>query len=380
MGQTPMGRARQTWLSVHGWLGAATALLMLTIGLSGSTVVFMDDIMRWQLGDAIVSTSKGDWAPPRTLEQAAVAEAGRDFRPIQTYYPNTLIKMSVAMVYGTGGAIATSPEEEVLVFLDPVTSKPQGTVKLDDVWADTILHVHTEFLAGEVGGFIRTICGIILILSALSGIYLWWPRGSQKFSQKLFKLRLGSTLRSKMLTLHHFVGIYFATVILMLAFSGTQQSRPEWFAAILPYEQGNLPSGINPQRGCGAQQPTANQLATVAAQYPDRKFALYNPAVPDYPAQLRLRASNDADQFYGDLYVWLDCKGVLKSIDYGKTGIADKASLMQYSLHSGRTFGPLGPVIVFLAGLALAFFSISGLYLFIKRRFPAKGPKCDEQP
>lgn len=36
-----------------------------------------------------------------------------------------------------------------------------------------------------------------------------------------------------------------------------------------------------------------------------------------------------------------------------------------HHLHSGETFGPLGTVIATLSGLAMAFFSFSGLWLYI---------------
>ncbi|MGL5838968.1 MAG: PepSY-associated TM helix domain-containing protein [Sphingorhabdus sp.] len=372
-----MDKARSTWLAIHGWLGAVAAAFMLLIGLTGSALVFIDDIMEWQLGDAMVSTSKGAWAQPATLEQAAIARAGSGFVPLQTYYPDTIIKMPVAMVYGQGGKYAASSDQEILVFADPVTAKPTGVIGLDDVWADTLLHFHVQLLAGTFGSILISICGVILMISALSGIYLWWPKNGG-FRRKLFQLRLAGNLRAKALVLHHFVGIYFAGLIFILGFSGAQLSQPHWFSFLVPYEQANLPASAKANRGCANRQPDAMQTAAAAAQHPGRTLALHTPGSAAAPALLQLKAPDDADQFYGDFYIWLDCKGVLATKDHGAASIADAVSLAQYSLHSGRTFGIFGPVLIFLSGLVLALLSLSGLYLFIKRRWSSAAKRNAE--
>jgi uncharacterized iron-regulated membrane protein len=362
-----MDKAKSIWLAIHGWLGAISAVFILIIALTGSAVIFLDDLMRWQLGSAVSSSTSGEWTLPTTLLDASTKKAGAGFVPLQLYYPNTLIKMPVAMIYGQGGSIAATPEQEVLVFLDPVSGASQGLVKLDEVWADTLLHLHVELLAGTFGSYLVSICGIILLISAISGVYLWWPsRGS--IILKLFKPHFVGNWRTKTIIFHHLVGIYFAAVILILGFSGTQISQPQWFSAVLPYQQGELTADNIAERGCGTRQPASKYIDTILAQYPQRTLSIYSPAALHQPAHLRLKAVDDADQFNGDLYAWLDCQGVIKITDFGATGILDAISLMQYSLHSGRSFGAAGAVMVFLAGLALAFLAASGLYLFIKRK------------
>ncbi len=37
-----------------------------------------------------------------------------------------------------------------------------------------------------------------------------------------------------------------------------------------------------------------------------------------------------------------------------------------HHLHSGETFGPVGEVLVMLSGLALVFFSVSGLWMYVR--------------
>ena len=37
-----------------------------------------------------------------------------------------------------------------------------------------------------------------------------------------------------------------------------------------------------------------------------------------------------------------------------------------HHLHSGETFGPVGEVLVMLSGLALVFFSVSGVWMYVR--------------
>ena len=49
-----------------------------------------------------------------------------------------------------------------------------------------------------------------------------------------------------------------------------------------------------------------------------------------------------------------------------------------HHLHSGETFGPVGTAIAILSGLALIFFAISGLWLYV-RMFAARGRKAQSR-
>ena len=48
-----------------------------------------------------------------------------------------------------------------------------------------------------------------------------------------------------------------------------------------------------------------------------------------------------------------------------RSGLSGMVGLFHH-LHSGESFGPLGTAISFLSGLALMFFSLSGLWLYIQ--------------
>jgi uncharacterized iron-regulated membrane protein len=58
------------------------------------------------------------------------------------------------------------------------------------------------------------------------------------------------------------------------------------------------------------------------------------------------------------------------------TGIRSMVGLFHH-LHSGETFGPVGTVISVLSGLALVFFSVSGIWLYVRMWLHRKGRKLN---
>jgi uncharacterized iron-regulated membrane protein len=90
------------------------------------------------------------------------------------------------------------PEEtrdELWVPLEILIDPCSGKIVEQAFWGRTLpgvmYEIHADFYAGRIGkeigetGFdVVRFCGIFLIITCLSGLYLWWPR-SRKFKQAL---------------------------------------------------------------------------------------------------------------------------------------------------------------------------------------------------
>ncbi|QLC23937.1 PepSY domain-containing protein [Parasphingopyxis algicola] len=364
---TSTSSRRQFWLSVHGWLGVFAALFLLLVALTGSALVFIEEMVEVQVGEAAQASAHGEWQPPDVMIDRASTYAGAAFQPMQVYYPNTLLKISSAFVYGQGGRFAEGPEDEVLIFMDAVNGRPLAGWRLEELWADIILHLHFQLLAGDAGGVFIAFCGIALFVSVFTGIYLWWPR--RRVLKKLAIPKLRGKLRKVLFDLHGFAGIYFAVLIAILAFSGTQLSQPSWLNAVLPADYEAIPPTAQQDfETCDSGQPSPDQLAAVTQRFPTRTVSIYNPAFGDYPAHIRLKGAGDIDAFFGDVYAWIDCNGNTLVTDLSQADMATVVALAQYSVHSGRIAGPIGRLLVFLSGLVLSLLALSGIYLFLKRR------------
>jgi uncharacterized iron-regulated membrane protein len=360
---------RRWWLHLHAWLGAIAAIVFLVVGATGAALVFMDDLLRLQLGAAASSTSTGVWQTPAALESAARAHMGAGFEPYQLYYPESLLKVSAAFYYGVQPNPTTQEPVEWLVFMDPVTAGVQGTASLESLWADTLLHLHIELLAGATGALLVALCGIILAVSSLSAAVLWWPNSG--VLRKLGAWRLIGPLRQKLFKLHSVAGIFSAALLLMLTMTGTRESQPQWFRAVAPDALAELPRDSSPpRRDCTASSALDTAVQQFIASDAARQPSIFSPAHSEGPAHLRMKGPTDTDQFYGDSYAWFDCSGLIAARQQGESA-GNWFSLAAYTLHGGRFWGPLGPVLVFVGGVVLVLLTATGVYLFWKRYFRA---------
>lgn len=361
------GSRRQLWLTLHRWLGAVAAVFLIVVALTGSSLVFIEEMVELQVGEPASASAEGDWRPPDVLIDSASIYAGPEFDPIALYYPDSLLRIGSAFVYGKGGRFAETKEEEILVFVDAIEGRALAAWKLESLWADLVLHLHWQLLAGQGGAVVIAVFGITLIISAVTGIILWWPRRS--LLRKLKVPTSSGKMRKTLFDLHGFIGIYFAVAIALLAFSGSQTAQPQWFSAIMPADLYKPPQEVQARFvDCANAQPSSSQLQQVLASYPDRRPSYYNPSLSGGPAHLRLKASDDFEAAFGDLFVWMDCSGESFASNMAEKDVSSFASLVQPAIHSGRIGGLVGRILVFFSGFALALLAGTGLYLFLKAR------------
>ena len=90
-----------------------------------------------------------------------------------------------------------------------------------------MFHLHRYLLSGEVGKTITGISGVMLLLMALSGIYLWWPRLQWTAIKRALTVSHGGSWPRFNYTLHKAAGFFAAPVLAVLAFSGIYFNLPQ---------------------------------------------------------------------------------------------------------------------------------------------------------
>ncbi|HEX4330012.1 MAG TPA: PepSY-associated TM helix domain-containing protein [Burkholderiales bacterium] len=212
---------RNAWVQIHLWLGLTLGVLGIFIGLTGSVLIYDSEI------DALlnsqryaVSGNQVTLAPAEYLAKAAEAMTGRA-RPANLRLPDEP-GMPVTVIGRSGGGAAGERPTIVRVYLDPATGKVLDAGDSGFVaWAHDL---HENLLLRQYNG--RNIVGavgIAMLISSLSGIYLWWPgRG---------RLRSGLTTRRGFPTsrnIHYLVGFYGSLMLGMLSFTGIYLAYPDF--------------------------------------------------------------------------------------------------------------------------------------------------------
>lgn len=360
---------KRFWIQVHLWLGLTLGVLGVFIGLSGSVLVYDHDVDAWlnpqryAVSGAKVALPYGDY-----LKSAAQVLEGRA-RPLNVRMPETSGMPLVVLARASEGGGFTR------LYLDPPTGKV-----LDASTGGGLIgwvHVfHENLTLREHNG--RQIVGLVgfaMLISSLSGIYLWWPaRG--RLRQALMGARPGYTLSRN---LHYLFGIYGALVLAMLSFTGIWLAFNDAGRAVvsvfspLPPRAVQAP-GIPPGAEGGKPIPLEEALNIAQALYPDVPLGGFGlPAGPRgvYRFNFAIEGSTAP---VSQAAVFIDPRSgkVLRNNNPATRSGGENFLAMQRLLHEGGVLGPAGRALIFVTGLLPALFVGTGTLMWLRKRRPAR--------
>lgn len=110
-----------------------------------------------------------------------------------------------------------------VAYIDPYTGTFKGVRDWYDwsmaniIWWVTDLHY--SFKWGRTGSYFVAASSFILLLSVMSGIYLWWPKRS-KFTRSKFRLRRAKRWKQTAYNLHGVIGFYISFILVLVTITG----------------------------------------------------------------------------------------------------------------------------------------------------------------
>jgi uncharacterized iron-regulated membrane protein len=361
---------RAAWVQVHLWLGLTLGVLGVFIGITGSILVFDRDI------DALLNPQRYRLSGPGPA------------RPISEYVANAL-----AAVGGQGRAtLVRLPEGEGMpvvvfargraeggayrVYLDP----PNGRVLDAAPGGGFIGWVHgfhenlslREYFGREIVGAV----GIGMLISSLSGLYLWWPARGRFASSLGFRRGLPATRN-----LHYFFGFYGFVVLAMLSFTGIFIAYTEAGRAVVAvFAPLSVPArNVQAPGGSRAAKPVSVDGAIRIAKelYPaERVWSVGLPAGPrgTYRVNLSEPGVPAAQAGRGTVvFVDPDSGAILRRVDASTRTGGDNFLVMQRALHSGEPFGVLGRAVICVVGLLPGLFVVTGSLMWLRQRRARRG-------
>lgn len=352
---------RRLWVQVHLWLGLTLGALGILIGVTGSILVYDREIDAW-LNPARyrVSGAQAALAPGEYLKRAAQALEGRA-RPVNLRMPEDEGMPVVVFARGKeGGSVSR-------LYLDP----PTGKVLEASPGGGFIGWVHTfhenltlrEYMGREIVG----LAGFAMLISSLSGLYLWWPaRG--RFREAL-GMRRGFTLSRN---LHYLLGFYCAVVLAMLSFTGIWLAYVDAGRAVVSVFSAVPPRNIQaPETPEGGRPIPLEEAVRIAqALHPGAPVSGAGlPAGPRGVYRVNLHAGGSAAPV-NSAAVFIDPRS---SVVLRNTGPATRSGgenflVMQRLLHAGEVFGPLGRALIFVTGLLPALLVVTGTMMWLRQR------------
>ncbi|MEH2167337.1 MAG: PepSY-associated TM helix domain-containing protein [Nostoc sp.] len=209
---------RTITFQLHRWLGLVVSILLCIAGLTGSILVFEQEIDNFILGYQM-----GYVVPvgnPQPLETLA--------NTVKTTYTSTPgFKLTyVEMLEGEPYKFRaeTVKGKELRVFVNPYTGKVMGDRIWDDTWLGFTFKLHYQLLAGETGTTIMGVVALVTLILSITGIVLW-PGWHKLISG--FKIKWNGHIKRINFDVHKVVGIITAIFLTFIGFTGFAWNMPQ---------------------------------------------------------------------------------------------------------------------------------------------------------
>lgn len=352
---------RQLWLKIHRWLGIGFLVLLMLIGVTGSINVYHRQFDEWlwptfyrpvATGPALPLATlleKAHQADPEPIVTVLLPDGGRQVLLVQHRHKGALWRTSVDQASG-----------QILGQRDQTHSL-----------LPTIYTLHEDLLLKNYwGGELVGIASVALLISCLTGLYLWWPRPGA-FWKSLIVQAHKRTWGRWAFDLHRVIGFWSCLVLVLMAWTGFYLEFPlgvRWVVRLFSTVHTRRAPKVEAGLGPGA---TPDEILEIARQARpgDVPIVLDLPNDENILWRVAMRPSSWHPAVGGPTQLWIDPwrKTVVDVQSFDTYTMGESYLMLQFPLHNGAIAGEAGRFAVFLSGLALPFLSLSGGLMYYNR-------------
>src|SRR5688572_4897617 len=240
---------RRALFQIHLWSGIGIGLYVLVIRISGSVVVFRQDVFRAYESPVIHVDEEGQRLNAEGIK-AAATRVYPGYEVTQLYEVEDDPRRAVEVRLEKGRSIRNR-------LFDPYTGADLGRSVPWQISAMAWFYdLHVELFGGRLGRQINAVGGVLWTVLALTGIIVWW-QGIQTWKRGLL-VRLKSGWRRFNWDLHSAFGFWTLSFVLMWGLTGIFAAIPDPVRNAVEYLQPPPPRNNNagppPQRGTGIAQ------------------------------------------------------------------------------------------------------------------------------
>jgi uncharacterized iron-regulated membrane protein len=353
-GQTTL-RLRKLWFQVHKWIGIALAILIIPISLTGSALVWHD----WL--DEALNPQRAASGPAALPASAYEAAARRALAPGEAL-------ASIAFPVKSGPVVATATQApppgggrpvRTQIYLDPASGRVLDRAGSNEGLVHVFHVLHGSLMVPGVGRQIVGWIGVFMLLSSLTGIWLWWPvTGSVK---RGFRWKRQPTTSAN---LHHLTGFWIAIPLAMLSFTGAWISFPAFFVHVSGDPAG--PSPAERMRRMAATPAAETRLDVEVARVAAERFATGPLATITWPAGKEPKWKIAFRRDGGTAEVSVD--DATGKASPPKPPQPETIARTMRRLHDGTGMGPVWQAIIFVGGIIPALLAVTGIMMWLRSR------------
>lgn len=370
---SPRARARMWWLKIHRWVGLATLIPMAILGVTGSAQVWPEETEALLNPQREVAAT-ADPAEITTEHGIAAREALEPYGPIsqiQLGEPGEPIIASTPGYADPPFGIGPPGSVSRQVWVDPDSAQVIDSADSAGGFMWYMHFIHGLFLIPGWGRQLVGIMGLFLTISAVTGIYIFWPGRKRVMAALRWHKRDG-----KSLNLHRQSGFLLSLVIIIEAITGAWISFPGFFAMLVE------PGVEQPERRRGGFGGPEGELQVMSDREWIAALDRAQAAWPGRPQSIAAPVGKD-----GSWSVALVSEGMNGNVTVptgsGEIAVeespvrsgpppaptrASAVSMTMRQVHYATIGGIVWEILVFLSGIALTFLALSGVYVWAKRK------------
>jgi uncharacterized iron-regulated membrane protein len=353
--------------TLHRYLGLAVGLLLIIIGITGSVLVFQNEInhslVERQFGQVI---SQAQPLPIGTILDTVKAAFTHQPK-LKLLGINTLPDSHTPY-----RVLLKSPADQLTeVFVNPST----GTIMGSRLWNHTLIgftfKLHYQLLAGDIGQTIVGIAALLLFMLCITGIALW--SGWRKLISG-FKIKWNAHSKRVSFDIHKVTGIVVAVFLSLIAFTGFcwnfyDQAEPLIYVATLT----PIPPTPRSKPVAGqAPLPLTEILQKADAALPGAATTFIRlPQKPDGVVLVGKKLPQEHSDHYGESRIRLDqyTGEVVQLINGMELSRADRVLASFAPLHYGTFWGLPTRILYVFVGLApLILFTTGAVMWWYRKR------------
>jgi uncharacterized iron-regulated membrane protein len=354
---------RKAFFQVHLWSGVLFAVYLLLIAVSGSVLVYKDELTRWTLPRDLHPYRETEVAAPETaMDRFAQAEPGGNISLLQVPSPVLPVYLLEGKDgHGRAGRWIGDPTTAAL------TPAPR-------TWIDTMLDLHNYLLLPHSWGMQANAAGAAtLLLLAITGAFLWWP-GVRTWSRGL-RINVRANWRRINYDLHSAIGFWTLGIVAWWAVSGVYFGFYRQVSEVVGW--------FSPVRGMQAPEPASLPLVIAKNRVPldqvldaaravspqGRLWSISDPSFQTTESYVLLDRGAPGDFSHRDIVrVRTTDAHVISVWQYGQRHtFGDWVLWSMHPLHFGTVWGPAVKLLWFLLGMSLAVLTVTGLLMYWNR-------------
>lgn len=366
--------SRGPWRNLHRWLGLFIGGWFALVGLSGSMLVFEDEVDAWLNPHLLTDGRRGPPLPPHVLPSRVAEvfplanterirlprEPGEVYRVTLHIAPHlrTGSPRAEAMFSAVSGELLGSRESDVIGITRPY-------------WVRTLYEFHRNVLLGNFGSNIVGIAGLLLMTSALSGLIIAWPRNRGGW-WRIIGIKRNAGVTRTLFDVHRSSGVVLFVLLMLATITGSTLVYVNYARDFVSVFSKVAPFPVIPWRETPADDwPSFEQVyALVRTEYPQHQLReIHLPSKPTAGYLFYLQREGDVHRL-GDTIVWVHPGSGEILFERSTRNRTRGESVMHwlFPLHSGTAFGTAGRIAMCVTGLAMLLMFPTGLWVWLRKR------------